>query len=343
MKALYISNYRAGKKDFSNPIRNLKRFLFGHEISGQDGFFAGALHLAFSLDEKNLEWLVEHRAFIDARYDALFINYKCDPKNEGVSVNELRPVLSLTLPKILVVTNARADILPENNIIDLFDLIFKREHLRDIDRYQISDRNKAKIRNTMLPCPLIPATTRNLSTINPAGLGFKTPPDKFNYDLFFSGKRTSEIRVEVFERLKSTDFFVFGGLQAGKKEGEAVSARNATSRLNRKEYIRAIRSCRVNLALEGYGQYTFRHHEILFLCGFLLSSPSIREIALPIDLEEGKHFVCFDGLGDLEDKIRHYTENDQEREGIARAGRNCFEKGYCMKTHATYIRECLCP
>jgi len=86
---------------------------------------------------------------------------------------------------------------------------------------------------------------------------------------------------------------------------------------------------------------TFRHFELWCMCSFMISSPSLRDLNLPIPAIEGKHYVCFDGLPDLKDKIDYFLKNPARRRAIAKSGRDLFIKHYNFKRHGRYIKGCL--
>lgn len=320
-------------------MRQLRNKLIGQEISGQDGFFTASLYSAFQVKEQDLNWLRQNISYVNKNFDALFLNYRSDEKREGVKEKDLSFLSSLTIPKVLVVTNAQASALPKDPLLDLFDLVFKREHYIDLDRYPVSNRNKEKIRNTMLGCPLIRVTTKNVSKVVPANLGFKTPGTTFSQDIFFSGKTTHPIRLSAWERLQKEGFNLIGGLNPHKRYDTPIPPELCAPRFSHQQYIQAIRSSQISLALEGYGEYTFRHNEILFLCSFMISTPSIRGLKLPIDLVENAHYICFEDLDDLVDKVRYYREHETERKRIAQAGREQFEKDYDFQKHGCYIKQ----
>ena len=93
----------------------------------------------------------------------------------------------------------------------------------------------------------------------------------------------------------------------------------------------------INLALEGKGEFTFRHLEILASCSFMICSSSINDLELPIPLIDGKHFVSFKNKEDLLEKINFYLKNKELREEIALNGRNILEKYYSPKKHGEIL------
>ncbi len=73
-----------------------------------------------------------------------------------------------------------------------------------------------------------------------------------------------------------------------------------------------------------------RAWDILGAGGFLMTN---YQAELPLYFEEGKDFVCFDGVEDLREKTRYYLEHEEERSAIARSG---YEK---VKAHHSYVER----
>ena len=96
---------------------------------------------------------------------------------------------------------------------------------------------------------------------------------------------------------------------------------------------------KVNLALEGLGEFTFRHLEIWCAGSFMISTKSIRDLTLPLNAREGEHFVVFEDIQDLRDKLLYYARNDHERERIAKAGRSMFLRDYDPVKHGEQLRK----
>lgn len=59
----------------------------------------------------------------------------------------------------------------------------------------------------------------------------------------------------------------------------------------------------------------------------------------PSNLKENKHYICFENLDDLVDKVRYYLANEAFRHKIAQAARELFEKEYDLKKHGLYIEK----
>ena len=66
---------------------------------------------------------------------------------------------------------------------------------------------------------------------------------------------------------------------------------------------------------------------------------SLRDPSLPLDAREGVHYVVFEDLPDLRDKLDYYTHNHGERERIAEAGREMFLRDYDPNRHGMKIRK----
>ena len=99
----------------------------------------------------------------------------------------------------------------------------------------------------------------------------------------------------------------------------------------------------INLALEGNGEFTFRHLEILACCSFMMCQSSINELDLPLPLLDGKHFVSFKNKEDLIEKINFYLENNDLRNEIALNGRKVLEQHYSPKNHGKFLMSKIFP
>jgi spore maturation protein CgeB len=104
-----------------------------------------------------------------------------------------------------------------------------------------------------------------------------------------------------------------------------------------KKYLESIYNSSINLALEGKGEFTFRHLEILASCSFMICENSINKIELPLPLIDGKHFVTFETKDDLLNKIKFYLKNDKSRHEISLNGRKVLEDYYSPKKHGRDI------
>ncbi len=348
MRSIFIRRIHRGRK-IKHPLYELYRDYYrfykpgGHrwQYKGQNGFFRASLATVCNVRNIRIQRAKKDIRRLSGENDVIV----CDSK--AFLDNRHRQVMPLDFlaesdgaVRVLLVANARPDVIPPDQVLDRFDIVFKREPFTDRDRYGISNENKDKIRPTMLGCPLIRVTPRNIGKIDPTALGFKKPPDSFEHDVFFSGINTAKVREEFVERLSNEDFDFHGGLQFRKRK-PGISRRYSFPRLKRRKYIELTRKSRIGLVLEGEGPFTYRHLELWFLCSFMISTPHIRGLQLPIEAVEGEHYVCYENYDDLVDKINYYLAHPRERDRIALAGRKMFERNFSYEGHGEYIRKCI--
>lgn len=106
-------------------------------------------------------------------------------------------------------------------------------------------------------------------------------------------------------------------------------------------FLREAASARMCLDLPGNGPFTFRIGEFLGL-GSCLIAPRYTT-SLPVPLEPNVHYVAIArDLSDLLDTCRHYLSHDEEREKIAHAGREYFNRFLdCDQLAHYYVRNIL--
>lgn len=341
LKVLYVK-----RDDFNNLLkkRNLRKLIYQYrtrdDLVGQNGFFEGALYSAFDVTEvtwPDFQTLTQKTL---KNYDALIINQK-----SGITPEEAGPHLSglSSIPKLYFASGAKAHKLPSNKFLDNFDLIFKREPFKDLGKYEhLSKVNRDKIKPTMLACPLIKlkkTEAKNYKLVLPD----RRETIARQYDTSFAGKGTSIQRYDICNHL--TEFqdlnYYFTLFDPQNKVNPAyISPSINTTKLSQKKYVELVKQTRVNLALEGFGQFTHRHLELWYLGAFMLSSPSIKEIQLPqVEHEENKHYAVFDNPEDLVEKIDYYLKQDKERNKIAQAGQDLFRKLYDFKKYGQFIKQ----
>jgi len=341
-KALYIP------RDFSSePFK--KRFVSSWRhfayYTGQEGYFEEGLDSAFDVTERSAREVAKSTDL--STFDVLVVNYKCEPSAYGDNRREgLRRIAKQSsIPTVLFVGNDRAADMPPDEVLAPYALVVKRECYRDRDRYDLSEANKNKLMTSMLACPLIRrvrtpmawpiALFRNKRRLVPIN-------DEKQYDVFFAGAVTpvNEVRVNVWKRLtEASDITTYGGLQPSVGDERMPPPELAFDKIEQQTFIDMIHASRINLALDGIGEYTFRHNELWYLGAFMISSPSIRDLELPLPVKEGEHYVTFDSLDDLMEKVRYYKDRAEERDRIARAGKKMFDTHYNPAIHGREIKQ----
>lgn len=234
----------------------------------------------------------------------------------------------------------RSEIMLEDEILDEYDLIFKREPFKDLDKYNISDHNKKKIRPTMLSCHLVRTFRVKLPFLRPVWKSMDKVKIRYQHDVFFSGKESNanDLRRQVWQKVKQEKLDSVGGLL---ERHRPIPADLKGDKMSFGNFLRTVKTSKVNLAMDGIGQFTFRHLEIWALGGFMLAGPALQETWLPISAQEGVHYASFSNPDDAIKKIKYYLENEEEREKIAKAGKEMFEREYDVKKHGRYIGRCL--
>lgn len=305
-----------------------------------DGFVRGSLYNRFSVNEKNLPALYK-RGFTAGHYDYLVINYKSDSSATGERFTDefSLPKGADHIPIILYVGNARTSVMPSDSVLDQFDLILKRQPYRDLDRYDISTRNREKIRPTTLACPIVRANKSNIHSIRPADYGFSEPSLDCSVDVFFSGQANNPIRTQAWTHLIDSGLSTSGGLQKDDTHGIYPPPELAAPKIRKPQYTQAMRDASVNLALDGLGEFSYRHMEAWCLACMAMCSPTTRELALPFPAVEGEHFVCYENMDDLIEKVHHFSTADDERMRIATAGRDLFEKYFSFEYHGRQLQH----
>jgi hypothetical protein len=163
-----------------------------------------------------------------------------------------------------------------------------------------------------------------------------TGRDFYRYCQPFRNRYATGRRIDVLGR--------FGYTFQGEIRRKAVAMLQAASDLNYvgtgpkvrySRFIREAASARLCLHLPGNGSFTHRVAEFLGVGSCMMS---VRyATALHVPLEPGVHYVLIaDDLSDLVDKCRYYVANDEERERIASAGREFFDRYLHFDQLASY-------
>ena len=217
MKILYIGRNWVG----SPPIKQFReRILKRGRFTGQEGFFEASIHAAANVTIDTLHGLRRRIRTADRDFDAIVINSRCLGARErvtefGLSRPEEIAFLSKNtrIPKVLAVVDADASRMPPDEVLDLFDLVFRRELLKDSTRYELSDGNRAKLRTTMVTCPLIRLRRRNVRNTDIGALFPAAVPPPPRRDVFFVGAATVPVRTDVVEALRASSLQGLSGLQ----------------------------------------------------------------------------------------------------------------------------------
>jgi hypothetical protein len=106
-------------------------------------------------------------------------------------------------------------------------------------------------------------------------------------------------------------------------------------------FLEEAASARLSIDLPGNGPFTYRVVEFLGLGTCLVAPRYPAELNVP--LIPGKHYVPIaDDLSDLVDVCRYYLAHDEERESIAAAGQDFFDRYlHCDELAGYYIRTIL--
>ena len=298
----------------------LKNFSFKRKITkNTSGYIDAAIHSNAFVLELPYTYCIIFSKILNYLFDGIFINWKfqnyrqdkLDLENKLFNLSK-----KFNIKKVIVDSTDKSINKIKDEILEGFDFVIKRENNKIT--------SSKKYFTTILPCTLIDyKILKNKESINWNFIGHSKPNYNPSYDIFFSGQTTSPYRREIIDYLHSQDFNFFG--------------RAENFKIPFKEYLSVMYSSSINLALEGKGEFTFRHLEILASCSFMICSSSINDLELPIPLIDGKHFVSFKNKEDLLEKINFYLKNKELREEIALNGRNILEKYYSPKKHGEIL------
>ena len=329
MKILYIPvTKKITEKNLKNYFKCflydiyiiLKNFSFNRKITNStSGYIDAAIHSNSYVLELPYNYCLIFSKILNLFFDGIFINwkftnYRKDKKDIEKKLVKLSKIFNIK--KVIVDATDKSINFIKDEVLDDFDYVIKREKNKKIS-------NK-KYFTTILPCRLIDyKVSKDNENINWNIIGNSKPNDNPKYDIFFSGQKTSEYRKELTEFLHNKDYNFFG--------------RAEELRIPFDHYLSAIYNSSINLALEGKGEFTFRHLEILASCSFMLCQSSINDLELPLPLVDGKHFVSFKNKEDLIDKINFYLKNNRLRNEIALNGRKVLEEHYSPKKHGEFL------
>lgn len=329
MKILYIPvTKKINEKSIINYVKCflhdiyiiLKNFSFNRKATNStSGYIDAAIHSNAYVFELPYNYCLIFSKILNLLFDGIFVNWKfTNYRKDKEELNSKLYKLSkkFKIKKVIIDGTDKSINTIKDEILDGFDFVIKREKSKLI--------SSKKFFTTILPCKLIDyKISRGKENIDWNKIGNSTPNLNPKYDIFFSGQQSSKSRTELIEFLKSKNFNFFG--------------RAEKSKIPFNEYLATIYNSSINLALEGKGEFTFRHLEILASCSFMICQSSINELDLPLPLLDGKHFVSFENKDDLIEKIDFYLKNPQLREEIALKGRQVLEEHYSPKQHGKFL------
>ncbi len=302
--------------DIYTVLRNLR---FSKKVSkNTSGYIDSAIHSNAYTFELPYSFCIIFSKILNLIFDGIFVNWKFTNYRRDINDLELKLIKlskKFKIKKVIVDGTDRSINIIKDEILEGFDYVIKREKNKSI--------SSKKYLTTMLPCTLIDyKISKKDENINWSKIGKIKPNDKSKYDIFFSG-RSSKYRNELFEFIKKQNLNYYGGVE--------------NFRLSYADYLETIYNSSINLALEGKGEFTFRHLEILASSSFMICQSSINQLDLPLPLLDGKHFVSFENKDDLLKKINFYLENKELRNEIAFNGRRILEDYYSPKKHGKFL------
>ncbi|MDA9678162.1 glycosyltransferase [Candidatus Pelagibacter sp.] len=329
MRILYIPvTKKIKEKNFKNYLKCffydiyivLKNFSFNKKISNStSGYIDSAIHSNSYTLELPYNFCIIFSKILNLIFDGIFVNWKFTNYRRDINDLELKLInlsKKFKIKKVIVDGTDKSIHIIKDEILEGFDYVIKREKNKLIS-------NK-KYLTTMLPCKLVDyKISKKHEDINWSKVGKFKPNDKFKYDIYFSGRLNSKFRNELIEFIKKQNLNFYGGVE--------------NFILPHTEYLETIYSSSINLALEGKGEFTFRHLEILASCSFMICQSSVNQLELPLPLLEGKHFVTFENKDDLLEKIKFYLRNKELRKEIALNGRKVLEEYYSPKRHGKFL------
>jgi len=317
-----------------HALAHLRRKLYFSPI---DGFFEEALYHAGDVTQRSYRNL---QALAASRDDAVVVHFRAAPGRLRGEDDELVAIArACSGTKALFIDADEAAVMKDDRVLDCYDVVFKREPFADPDRYPVAMRNRDKIRPTMLSCPYFQHSPYRALSRRRHVAAIDAEAKPADADVFFIGKAT-DARLAAWRTLAT----IPGIRRAGgllPRIGFDNDPDLMTSPLDVPSFISHLKTSRISLAVDGHGEFTFRHLEIWCAGGFLLASSSLREISLPIDAREGEHFECYDDLDDLREKVAHYATRPDRCREIAANGKKLFDSQYDTGRHGQDILKAL--
>jgi len=281
------------------------------------GYIDTALHTNANILELPYSLTIFLSKFLNFFFDGIFINFKfTNSRNKFETYSKLLKLSNkFKIKKVIIDIRDGSKDTISDELIARYDFVIKREKNKSID-------NK-KYLSTMLPCTNLDyKISKKIENINWNKFGHSIPNNKFKFDIYFSGSLVSKKRADIYNFLQNKNLNLFFNTEKG---------------FNKKQFSDNIYNSRINLALPGHGEFTFRHLEILCNCSFLICDKEINDMELPLPIKDGEDFITYENEKDLLEKINYYLKNDYLRSKIALNGRKQLEKYYSPKNHGENI------
>jgi hypothetical protein len=163
-----------------------------------------------------------------------------------------------------------------------------------------------------------------------------TGRDFYSYYIPFRDRYAHDRRIDVAGRFGYT-FQEEVRRKAVRLLSDAKDIRfvGSTGKVRYSRFLREAAAARLSLHMPGNGPFTHRVAEFLGIGTCMLSVRFATELHVP--LEPGVHYVEIAAdLGDLVEKCRYYLHHADERERIARAGREYFDRFLHFDQLASY-------
>ncbi len=190
-----------------------------------------------------------------------------------------------------------------------FDLIFKREKLRNV----------SYAHNVFA----LPFSSR-------MDIYGKMPDVSLKYDVTFWAVQSHPVRTKALEIL------------SGKYDCEANgTVLNQTFKKYKRKglfYLKELKASKIILNLRGAGWDTLRYWEVPALGAFMMTQKP--QIEIPHDFEHGKHVIHFrDDLSDMIEMCDYYLKNETQRQLIAQSAQEHVLKFHSHTARAQYLLD----
>jgi hypothetical protein len=137
-------------------------------------------------------------------------------------------------------------------------------------------------------------------------------------------------KINEFVRNLNIPNTVIGSISRGNYATESYDK-------SKEEYFRVLAKSKISVSYPGLGFDTGRFWEILANKALLFSPPL--QIKMPHPFLEFKHFIPYNTLPQLKNRLLYYLDKEEEREKIANAGYRHLLKYHTSKERARYLLD----